>query len=769
MRIDWRLFISARFWLAIGLGLLFAGFYLLTRPTLHLLAPPEILEIIEAKTLDMRFCLRGQVSPSDAIVIVAVDEKTEDALGRWQSSGREWIAKLLDTLREGNARLVGFDLTFSEPDERRDLDLLEHLAKHYEAEHPEDVLRCGELLTHLNAAAAAFDHDRQLANALERAGNVILGIYFLDAAAAAHLTPDMHRVYQEMLQWIAYENITPPGSRIVTYHASGVEANLPMFSDAALSFGHFNVMPDRDGAIRFVPMIEEYAGKYYPSLDLEIVRAALNPSLPPFIRGLGAAQIGMAGIALGDRVIPTDDAGNFLINYYGPAHTFPYYSLSDVVQGKIPAYKFTEKIVLVGFTSKIIRDLHAVPFQAQDYPGVEIHATAIENMLRGRFLTRSGELIWSEAAAILAIGLLLSIARHQKSALWEICAALFCIAVIAGAAYLLFVFANIWVNVTYPLLFIVMDYLAITSYSYFVEERQKRIIRNAFQHYVSPRIVEHLLNHLDQLNLVGERKELTAFFSDIRGFTSISEHLPPDKLVEFLNEYLSEMAQIVMRYEGTVDKYMGDAMMAFYGAPVNQTDHAVRACKTAVDMMVRLKELQVAWEARGLPHMDIGIGLNSGEMSVGNMGSGERFDYTIMGDNVNLASRLEGANKQYGTHIIISGSTYALWQAQSPHEALTARELDRVRVKGKTEPVTIYELIGYGHLYAQKQPLIARFSEGLATYKARQWAEAIERFQAVLTLDPHDTPSKIYIERCQLHQETPPPEDWDGVFVMKTK
>jgi adenylate cyclase len=524
-----------------------------------------------------------------------------------------------------------------------------------------------------------------------------------------------------------------------------------------------------DGAIRFTYLLMEYQQDYYPSLDLEVARTYLNPPTPPFVNALGNAGAGqdllVDSIELGPLVIPCDEKGKFFINYYGPAQTFPYYSLADVVLGKVPLYKFGDKIVLVGFTSRIYQDLYPMPFQDALYPGVEIHATIIANMIQNDFLIKPEWTTFIIAALILAFGLLLGVIRHQKSPLWGVGAALLSLAAVAGLAYGAFRFGRIWLNVTYPSLFIVVDYLAITSYRYFTEERQKRTLKNAFQHYLSPKVVQSLLKNMTALKLGGERKPLTAFFSDIRGFTSISERLSPEQLVRFLNEYLSEMSQIVLQYEGTIDKYMGDAIMAFYGAPIAQADHAARACKTAVDMLVRLKELRVGWEARGLPAMDIGIGINSGDMSVGNMGSWERFDYTIMGDHVNLASRLEGINKEYGTNIVISQFTYALIQAAP----FTVRELDTVRVKGKNEPVTIYELIGYDGMYAHRQPMFEKFREGLAAYQQRQWAPARAGFQEALRLDPLDQPAHIYLERCTAYLRTPPPDAWDGVFVLKTK
>ncbi|GAK49478.1 adenylate cyclase [Candidatus Moduliflexus flocculans] len=765
-RFDLSLFTTVGFWSSVGLSLLIAAWYILSRPEIQVLPTPGLFEIIEARTLDWRFRLRGVIMPQSDIVIIAVDEKTEDALGRWQSSGRQWIAQLLNILTEGNAAVIGFDLTLAEPDERRDLQALNDMIERYQSQSAEKMA----IVADLKQQQARYDYDRQLAEAIERAGNVVLGIYFLDAAAADYLTPEQQQAYQEVISRAAYESVqAPPGETAQPLrlpHASGVEINLPLFSEAALSFGHFNVSPDRDGVIRFTPLLEEYAGKYYPSLGLEVARVYLNSPLPPIIKTQGKQAAGnIEVIRLGNTLIPSDEKGHLYINYYGPAATFPYYSLADIISGQVPAYKFADKIVLLGFTSKIIRDLHATSFQSSDYPGVEVHATIIENILKQDFLIRPEWATLIEAGQILLLGLILGVVRYRKSPLWGVWAMSAGLFLMIGFAYAAFRLEKIWLNITFPALFIVADYLTTTSYQYFTEERQKRRIKHAFQYYVSPKVVEHLLQTADQLKLGGERRQLTAFFSDIRGFTEISEQMPPEQLVEFLNEYLSEMSQIALKYEGTIDKYMGDAIMAFYGAPMPQSDHAIRACKTAVDMIVRLKELRVGWEARGLPHMDIGIGINSGEMSVGNMGSRERFDYTIMGDNVNLASRLEGINKQYGTNIVISQFTYDLIKP----DGFTLRELDTVCVKGKHEPVTIYELIGYGGMYAQKKPIIETFCNGLAAYKTRRWEEAMALFQDTLRLAPDDKPSCLYIERCAAYLQNPPPDDWNGVSVMTTK
>jgi adenylate cyclase len=297
------------------------------------------------------------------------------------------------------------------------------------------------------------------------------------------------------------------------------------------------------------------------------------------------------------------------------------------------------------------------------------------------------------------------------------------------------------------------------------EEREKKKIKGAFHYYVTASVVNEMLKNPEKLKLGGEKKDLTVLFSDIRGFTTISEGLSPEMLVKLLNEYLTVMTDIVFKYDGLLDKYMGDAIMAVYGAPLDQEDHAERACYTALDMMDELKVLQAKWEAEGTPRINIGIGVNSGPMVVGNMGSQRRFDYTVMGDSVNLSSRLEGANKQYSTNIIIGEVTY-----EKVRDKFLCRELDSVRVKGKDLPVKIYELVGRnGGVPDETKDVICLFHQGLEEYKGRKWQEANETFNKVLDIKPDDCPSKLYLKRSKNLMEAPPPEDWDGVFTMETK
>jgi adenylate cyclase len=328
----------------------------------------------------------------------------------------------------------------------------------------------------------------------------------------------------------------------------------------------------------------------------------------------------------------------------------------------------------------------------------------------------------------------------------------------------LFVHLRLWIVIVLPSATLASNYLAIISYRFFFEERQKRKVRAAFTQYVPPALITQMLQHPELLRLGGEEKELTAMFADIRGFTTLSERLSPTALVELLNEYLSSMTSIIFKHWGTLDKYIGDAIMAFWGAPYPQTDHAVRACRAALEMLETLNKLQAKWEAEGRPHIAIGVGINTGPMVVGNMGSEKRFNFTIMGDNVNLASRLEGTNKQFGTRIIISESTYL-----KVHEHYVARELDLIRVKGKLKPVKIYELLGLISEIETHRERVECFRQGLEKYRSGQWGSALETFEELTVAYPEDGPSHIFVKRCHDLLEQPPEGEWDGVYVMKTK
>ena len=722
----------------------------------------KFLRLVELKTLDLRIASRGDLKPGDETVIAVIDEKSLSELGRWPWP-RTTIAQMVRKLKKNGAKVVGFDIVFSEPDINSNLKTIDALA----AEMKKSGVSHSGVVNLLRRKRAGADTDAILAASIKGAGNVTLGYFFHFARKGsdkdlAHLTTQ--RIAENALR---VENSRYPMVNAVsgkpndTYlpHAFAPEANIPILSAAGRNSGYFNALPDSDGSNRWSPLAIAFQDNYYSSLAVSMVRAYLDfPNL-----SLNLEPFGAKSVTFDDLVVPTDESGQLLINYMGPPQTFPHYSIADILADRLPKDTFRNKIVLVGATAIGIYDLRVTPFSST-FPGVEIHANVIDNILHQNFLIHSSVTRFIDICSIILFGVILGLLIPRLRPITGMIAAFLMIAAFVVINFFVFFSFNTWLNLVYPLITMATIYLGITIYHYFKEEREKKKIRGAFQYYLTSSVINEMLKDPDKLKLGGDKKDLTVLFSDIRGFTTISEKMTPEELVALLNEYLTTMTNQVFHHDGLLDKYMGDAIMAVFGAPLDQPDHALRGCRTALAMMEELRKLQEKWKAEGRPVFDIGVGLNSGDMVVGNMGSEMRFDYTVMGDMVNLGSRLEGTNKEYGTNIIISEFTY-----EKVKDAMCCRELDGVRVKGKLKPVKIYELLGEKKDEAAFKDLLEGFARGLSLYREAKWDEAIAAFQGVLASRPNDYPSKMYVERCKNLKENPPAEPWDGVFVMTKK
>jgi adenylate cyclase len=718
------------------------------------------LRFMELKTLDLRIASRGALQPGNETVIAAIDEKSLTELGRWPWP-RTTIARLVDSLKAYGAKAVGFDIVFSEPDNNSSLKAITEL----EIEMKKNGIRDMNMYSLLNKKLAGADTDTALAKSIARAKNVTLGYFFHFPGknkddikmSEKEIAENIKNIQNARYQIINSSEKNPDDSRLP--HAFAPESNITTLSQAAQNSGYFNMLPDTDGSNRWSPLVIKLHNNYYSSLPISMLMQYLDwPML-----SLNLESYGVDNIKIGNITIPTDDHGRLLVNYMGPEKTFPHYSITDIIKGRLPAEKFRNKIVLVGATAVGIYDLRVTPFSAS-YPGIEIHANVIDNILHHNFLRYSSFIKFVDIVIILIFGLIIGLVIHRLRAITGMI--VFLVTLVVFMALNLFVFSNfnIWMNLTYPILTMITIYIGITIYRYITEEREKKKIRGAFQYYLTASVINEMLKDPTKLKLGGDKKDLSVLFSDIRGFTTISEKLTPEELVRLLNEYLTAMTDIVFKYDGTLDKYMGDAIMAVFGAPLDQPDHARRACSTALDMLTELRRLQKKWQEEGKPVLNIGVGVNSGDMVVGNMGSEMRFDYTVMGDMVNLGSRLEGINKEYGSNIIISEFTY-----NAVKDYMCCRELDWVRVKGKKLPVKIYELLGEKKDTNKFKELIFQFEEGLSLYRASKWDEATVAFQKVLAIRPEDAASRLYIERCKNLKEDPPPAPWDGVFTMTRK
>lgn len=723
----------------------------------------RFLADIELRTLDVRFGLRGRREPGPAVVIVAIDQRSQDVLGRWPFP-RSHFATAVDFLREAQARVIAFDVNFPQPDQNSALQALRALKKEYDTLGKAGA-KNARFEAQLKKLEAEADNDQKFADALSRFENAVLGYFFLFSEEETR--SQNQQLVGEFLNYLsfqAYPQIVHPeyAKQFEGREALGVSPNLPGFALYAKNFGFFNVLTDTDGSVRREPVIIRYQKNYYPSLDiaaalaytdrpLDEVRVFFNPN-------------GLERIDFGSLAIPTDPEGFVQIDFHGPAGTFPTYSLADVVQRKLPPAVFRDRLVLIGPTATGIADMAVTPFQTMSFPGVEVHANFIDNLLYGHFLRRGLRENLIDITFILifslAAGVLLSVVPPARAT----AVLLILVGFFLWLTYHLFATQRIWIAAFLPTATLTVNYAGIVSYRFFFEEREKKKVRGAFQQYVPPGVVNQLLLRPELLRLGGEEKELTAMFSDIRGFTTLSEGLSPSELVSLLNEYLSAMTEVIFRHWGTLDKYIGDAIMAFWGAPYPQPDHAERACLAGLEMLRTLNKLQSRWAEEGKPRIDIGLGIHSGPMLVGNMGSKRRFNFTIMGDNVNLASRLEGLNKQFGTRTIISETTY-----QAVAEKMLGRELDLIRVKGKTKPAKIFELLGPREDSTQFRDLVPRFQEGLDAYRSGRWETAIEAFEGLVRDFPDDGPSRVFVHRCRDLLEQPPEGAWDGVYVMKTK
>ena len=751
----------------------------------------NFIQRLEYDSLDTRFRYRPRrAMPIDPrIVIVDIDQHSQEVLGKWPFS-RTHFARMLDVLREDGAKVVAFDVTFSKPDQSAApiRALWAEMEAHRKSGETIDPLFSAEV----QKLATQYDADRQFANAIQRFGAVVLGNFFLHTEADLRGLDDKTLdTYANQIAFYSFPSVRPlrpetgKQGRISLMEKfqpdnllpRGTEANLEILTSAlseeASSTGFFNVYPDVDGVVRQANLIVPYGRSkdfgdwdIYASLDVQTVRSYFR--LPNEQVVLEYGPVGVYRILFDQSAqVRTDDLGRVVINFHGPGYTYPHYSLADVVEKKISPHAFGGTIVLVGATATGIGDLRTTPYGGLDYPGVEIHANVIDCILHQSFLYRGAKQTLADVLLIFFFGIPLGIWMALVTPRWMWFGA-FLIVPLVALDYFAFLHGW-WLNFGVPALTLSSNVLLVSLYRALFEEKEKRRVRSAFGQYLSPEVIRRLL--VNPRLVEPKKTDITVMFSDIRGFTTISEKLDAQDLANFLNQYLSDMTRLVFEHHGTLDKYIGDAVMAFWGAPFEEPGHAARACNTALKMMERVREMQKKWESEGKPHLDIGIGLNTGVASVGNMGSVLRYGYTALGDTVNLSSRLEGLNKDYGTHILVNETTYSA----AKDDGFVFRELDLIRVKGKLQPVAIYELIGgaaENSIYGTPDEVRSRldlFEQAHELYRKRRWGDAQKSFQTTLDRWPEDGPSRAYWKRCQEYLFDEPPSGWDGVFTMTHK
>lgn len=751
-------------------------------------ARPQFLEIMDMKVYDQMLRRTHTNKTTGVPVIVDLDEKSLAEFGQWPWP-RFRVALLMAKIAEAGALGVGMDILFSEPDRTSPARIQKDVKQDLQVD-----------MTFSGLPAGLEDFDALFGNVL-KSGPYSLGFYLTFGGEAASSTREC------LVKDLPMTEIKKPGSprpETALLTADGAICPLPVLAGNAPAAGYINAVPDVDGILRRVPLVIMWKGKYYPSLALSTLLTALRQNKAALRLDRG----GVESVRLGERTVPLDPTGNMYVKFRGPRNSFKYVSAADVLHGKAGEEALKGKVVFIGTSAAGLLDIRATPLDPV-FPGVETHANIVDNILSNDFLTRPMEAQFWEGIATAVCGLVLACLMAWAGAVWSLIP-------VAGMAYGLWE-AGIWfmakkqmvVSPLYPLIAIGTNFTVLTLVKFWREEGQKKFLHATFASYLSPELIKGMVDSKTMPELGGEARIITAYFTDIQGFSTFSEILTAHQLVELLNEYLSAMTDILMAENGTLDKYEGDAIVAFFGAPIALPDNPVRACRAALAMQAKLILLREKWKgettAPGAPErnsknlpaerwapgskwpaivhdMRMRIGINTGEIVVGNMGSSMRMNYTMMGDSVNLAARLEAGSKQYGVFVMLSEFVLDT-EAPTDQGPRTVRELvevryvDRVAVVGKAQPVAVYELWAMkGELTPAEEELRRQYDAAMALYLDMKWDEALAGFEKAQALERFPTlkitPSKVFIERCKAYRENPPVapgEAWDGVYRMTQK
>lgn len=722
----------------------------------------RFIEQLDAIIYDTRLRLTMPRSPDQQIVILDIDEKSLGKLGRWPWS-RDKMSGLIDKLfNEYGVIMVGFDVVFAEPDISSGIRSLETMAK----DGP--LAGSPEFKAELDRLRPTLDYDARFAKSL--AGKPVVLGYYLSSEENAEKSGALP------------VPVLPAGSfkgRQIDWFAwKGYGANLQQFQEASVAAGLFNPFVELDGVVRRVPMLSEYNGQYYESLSLAMFRVLLgSPKVEPGYPTDKSSGImtkgytGMEWIELrtpkGSARIPVDKTVGTLVPYRGKggpgANSFRYISLADIADGSLPKSALKGKIAIWGTTAPGLLDLRSTPV-GEAYPGVEIHANLLSGMINQSFKEKPAYTIGAEVVLLLLGGLVLAVLMPFLSPVRATLVAVVAAVAIIAVNYLVYTQADIVLPLASSLLMTAALFTLNMAYGYFVESRSKRQFTELFGQYVPPELVDEMAKNPTAYSMEPKSEDLTILFSDVRGFTSISENLSPDDLRSFINDYLTEMSAAISQRRGTLDKYIGDAVMAFWGAPVPDAEHARQGVLTAMEMQKAAHALDKKFSAKGWPALKIGIGVNSGNVRVGDMGSKVRRAYTVMGDPVNLASRLEGRTKEYGVGILVGEGT------EKTVKDVIFKELDRIRVKGKNEPVAIYEPICLESEADKKvKDELKLWRDTLKAYRSQAWDQAEVNLLNLTRMNPDCYLYEKYADRVVKFRKNPPGPGWDGVTTFDEK
>ncbi|MFW2566049.1 CHASE2 domain-containing protein [Aliarcobacter butzleri] len=691
---------------------------------------PNLPDSLDNRLRDYLFTIRGELPHNQNVVIVDIDETSIKSLGQWPWS-RDKLAKILENLTLANVGIVGLDIVFAEEDRTSPHKILEDL-KIYKKDVP--------------------NYDLEFANIVENSP-VILGYQFdlVKKDNTNAKVPQIPAIFIEK---------DKPQDKSYLIEAYNTILNIPQIQDKAYSSGFFNNIPDDTGIIRSVPLIISYDDTIYPSLALEVIRV-INDTQKVVVQ---YNENGISNIVLDDISIPTDRYGRMLINFRGPERSFKYISAIDIYNNSFDKSEIDGKIVLIGTSAAGLFDLRATPFDSI-FPGVEVHANIIDNILMQDFIYKAS---WLDGANILIIFVLsiIVVMLTTYTTFWAnpIIFISFSISYLFLVYNLLFDY-GIVLNILFPIATVLIASIMTTLFDYFYNIKKEEAIKVKFASKVSKNVMDDILKNIDKNEFSAKSKEVTIFFSDIRGFTNISEKLDAKDLISFLNRYMQPMSEIIIKYQGTIDKFIGDAIMAYWNAPIDIKNHCDLALKASLEQLEVLEKLNVELQKENLPKIDIGIGLNTGTVIVGEMGSSLRSDYTVIGDTINLGSRVESLCKYYDSKLNISNFTKDKLQ-----EEYIFRFLDLVKVKGKNEPVEIWQVLGSGEAKESLKEELDLYHKAIEFYKNSDFVNALEIFESLENNENKTNKNiyKIYITRCKEFIKTPP-KNFDGVYEHTTK
>lgn len=715
-----------------------------TSGQLHL----SLISRVEHIFYDLRLTATMPNTMDERIVILDIDDKSLLKEGRWPWS-RDKISYLVDLLFDYyDVSLLAFDIVFSEKDKSSGLALLENLGKNSLLDDPSFQAVLTEMRPQLS-------YDDLLAQSFKNR-NIVLG-YF-----ASHLKNPLNSD-TKLPQAVTRSN--GPFTDWL-FEAKSYGANLVQLQNAVQLGGFFNNQgADSDGISRKLPLLFQYQGGIYEALSLAIFRQ--YQGIPPidFMTDSYGNKTDqrLERLNIQSFSIPVDQDGAILIPYRGKKGSFHYIPATDVLNGIVDIKELKNKIVIMAATAAGLYDLRSTPMQS-NYPGVEIHANIVSGILDQNIKSRPNYILIYELLLLIVISGIIIVMIPQLSVVKATLVFILLTGFIFGINLILWGYADIDSNLATPLLLLYSLFSIQLFFGYFIESRRKKKLTDQFGQYIPPELVEQMNQSDEAFSLEGESKEMTVLFSDIRGFTTISEVLAPQELCELINHVLTPTTEIIHHNKGTIDKYMGDAVMAFWNAPVADKNHAANSIQAGLEILDNLKLLQAKFEQRGLPKIDMGIGINTGVMNVGNMGSQFRTAYTVMGDAVNLGSRLEGLTKYYGVNLIVSENTKIV----AP--LYVYRELDRVQVKGKKEPVSIYEVVASKDNISTDYLLyLASLEAAFTNYYEQDWEGAEQKFILLKQKKPTDRLHQIYIERINDFKVYPPAKNWNGIFIHTSK